>query len=189
MEKVIENLEITWLMTLLLDWLLEAERTRMRVQINYWLIDDLRFHKLRCFSYGLLIVDWVFWNTRIWGTCWIGAHCTKIRHDWFFVMWSTMLCFTLTLWRFVNLLLYFTHPLINQSLNMFRIILLWSYWRFRILRSLDSGRRPRILRILNTTCVIFGLLGLRVNFKFFLFLIVVIADYDVLIDVSTLPGE
>jgi hypothetical protein len=54
---------------------------------------------------------------------------------------------------------------------------------------LYSGRKPRILRILNTTCVIFGLLGLRVNFEFFLFLVVVVADYDVLVDVSALPGE
>jgi hypothetical protein len=42
---------------------------------------------------------------------------------------------------------------------------------------------------LNTTCVIFGLLGLRVNFEFFLFLVVVVADYDVLVDVSALAGE
>lgn len=188
-EKVIKNLEITWLLALLLDWwLLEAERTRVRVQINHWLIDDLGFHKLRGLaSCWLLIVDWVLRDARICGTWGISTHCTKIRYDGFFVMWGPMLCFSLNLLRFIDLLLYFTHSLINQPLNMFRIILLWCDCGAPILRSLYSGRT--VPRFWLTIRVVFRFLWLRVNnFQLFLFILVVAHDY-ILVDVTALSGE
>jgi hypothetical protein len=57
-----------------------------------------------------------------------------------------MLCFTLSLLRFIDLLLYFTHPLVYQSLNMFRIILLRGNCSVSIARLLDSTHSslPRI---------------------------------------------
>lgn len=190
MEKVIENLEITWLLALLLDWrLLEAERTRVRVQINHRLIDDLGFHKLRggLTSCWLLIIDGVLRDARICGTWGISTHCTKIRYDGLFVMWGPMQCFSLNLLRFIDLLLYFTHSLINQPLNMFRIILLWCDCGAPILRSLYSS--CTIPRFRLTIRVVFRFLWLRVNyFQLFLFILVVAHD-DILVDVTALSGE
>lgn len=166
---------------LLRQVMLKAERTRMRVQIYHWLIDDLRLHKVRRFYCRLLILNRVFRYTRIRRTCGVGTHCTKIRYDWLFVMRSCWLRFALYLLWLINLLLDFTHPLVYQSLDMFRIVLLRNSCSNSFLRLFDSCKS----RILITISVIFGLLWFRVNFEFFF---LIITD-DVLVYVSALPRE